>query len=133
MAVFRGLDGEVKVGSATVGETTSFTVTETGDTIETTAQGATGDARTYIAGLKTFTGSIEAHFDHTDTTGQGELTSGALVTFNLYPTGDNTGHQEISGQGIITSIETTSSFDNQTVGVTFQFQGTGVLSKTTIS
>ena len=136
MAVYRGLDGEVKIdnGSAsTVAETRSFTVTETGDTIETTAQRATGDARTYLAGLKTFTGTIECHLDNTDTNGQQAITVGATLDLELYPAGDASGREKIAGKGIITSVETSSQFDNQSVSRTFQFQGTGVLSKTTIS
>jgi predicted secreted protein len=132
MAVYRGLDGEVVIGSDTVGESTSFTITQTGDTIDTTAQRATGDARTYLAGLNTFTGSVEAHFDNDDTA-QTAVVIGAELSFTFYPAGDTAGRQAISGTGIITNIETASQFDNQAVSFNFQFQGTGELTKTTIT
>ena len=125
MATFRGLDGEVTAGGDTVGEVMSFTVTETGDTIETTAQKAAGDARTYKPGLRTFTGTVEVRQDIGDD-GQAHLAIGGSIDFILYPYGDNDTHAYIEGTGKITNVETSSQFDNQTVNQTIQFQGTGL-------
>ena len=134
MATFRGLDGEVRIGTGLMGETTSFTVTETTDTIESTAQRASSDARTYVAGLKTFTGSVEVHFDMVDDTVQAQIATGATVVLTFYPAGRDSGSfRYLQGTAKITSIESVSSFDNQTVSATFQFQGTGLLDSDTLS
>ena len=130
MAVHTGSEGTVKVGANTILELKSYAIEETGDTIETTALGDT--SRTYVAGLKTFTGTIECYWDETDTTGQGALTSGSTVTLNLYPEGATTGDTYYSGSVIVTSIERTASFDGM-VEATFAFQGTGTLSSSTAS
>jgi hypothetical protein len=128
MAVFRGLDGEVRIGTTLYGETGSFTITETGDTIDTSRQRVAGDARTYFAGLNTHTGSIEAHFDPDDA-GQDQISIGSSVEFTLYPAGRQDGLQFIRGTGKITNIETASQFDNQVVSFNIQYQGTGELEK----
>ena len=134
MATFRGLDGEVRIGTGLMGETTSFTVTETTDTIESTAQRASSDARNYLVGLKTFTGSVEVHFDMVDDTVQAQIATGATVVLTFYPAGRDSGSfRYLQGTAKITSIESVSSFDNQTVSATFQFQGTGLLDSDTLS
>ena len=57
MATHTGSEGTVKIGANAIAEIRSYSIEETGDTIEDTTMG--DSARTYKAGLKDFSGSIE--------------------------------------------------------------------------
>jgi predicted secreted protein len=129
MATHKGSEGTVKSGANTVAEIRSYTITETADVLEDTTM---GDAsRTYLASLKTFTGSIECFWDETDTNGQMSLDPGSTVTINIYPEGSSSGDTYYSGSVIITEKSITASFDGM-VEASFSFQGTGALSETTL-
>jgi len=129
MATHKGSEGTVKSGANAIAEIRSYTITETADTLEDTTM---GDAsRTYLASLKTFSGSIECFWDETDTNGQMALDPGATVTINVYPEGSSTGDKYYSGSVIITERTVTASFDGM-VEASFSFQGTGALSETTV-
>lgn len=129
MATHKGSEGTVKSGANAIAEIRSYIITETADTLEDTTM---GDAsRTYLASLKTFTGSIECFWDETDTNGQLTLDPGATVTINVYPEGSSTGDKYYSGSVIITERTVTASFDGM-VEASFSFQGTGALSETTV-
>ena len=65
MATFKGSDGVVKAGGNAIAEIRSFSVEQTADTIEDTKMGDA--ARTYKSSLTSFTASIDALFDDTDT------------------------------------------------------------------
>lgn len=129
MAVHTGSEGTVKVGSNAVAELKSYTIEETGDVIETTALGDT--SRTYVAGLKTFTGTIDVYWDETDSSGQGALTVGSQITINFYPEGDGAGDTYYTGTAIVTGRSVTGTTDG-TVDRSFTIQGTGALSETTV-
>jgi len=129
MAVHTGSEGTVKVGSSVIAELKSYTIEESGDTIETTALGDT--SRTYVAGLKTFTGTIECYWDETDSSGQGAMTVGSQITINFYPEGDGAGDTYYTGSAIITGRSVTGTTDG-TVDRSFTIQGTGALSETTV-
>ena len=86
MATHTGSEGTVKVGANTIAEIRSFSIDETGDTLEDTTMGDT--ARTYKSSLTSFSGSVDVFYDETDTTGQGALTVGSEITINAYPEGD---------------------------------------------
>ena len=127
MANHTGSEGVVKIGTNTISEVRSFSLTETGDIIEDSTM---GDAsRTYKAGMKTFTGSVVCYWDETDTA-QIALTVGASVTLNLYPEGTTTGDKYYTGSVLVTSIERSAAFDGM-VETTFSFQGTGTLTLST--
>jgi predicted secreted protein len=128
MANHKGSEGVVKVGANAVAEVKSYSLTETADTIEDTVMG--DSARTYQSSLTSFSGSLDVHWDETDTTGQGALTIGASVTLNVYPEGASTGDTYYSGTAIVTSIAVTGSFDGM-VMASIGVQGTGALSKST--
>jgi predicted secreted protein len=129
MATHTGSEGLLKVGSATVAEVRSYTVSETGDTIEDTSM---GDAsRTYKTGLKTWTASVEAFWDELDTNGQGALDVGASVTLNVYPEGSSTGDVYYTGTALVTGKTVNGTFDGM-VEASFTLQGTGALSETTL-
>ena len=129
MATHTGSEGTLKVGSNAVAEIRSFSINETGEPIEDTSMGDT--ARSFKAGLKTFTASVEVFFDETDTTGQGALDVGSEVTLNVYPEGDASGDTYFSGSTIVTGKTVTSSFDGM-VEASFELQGNGALTETTV-
>jgi hypothetical protein len=129
MATHKGSEGTVKSGANAIAEIRSYTITETADVLEDTTM---GDAsRTYLASLKTFTGSIECFWDETDTNGQLTLDVGSTVTINIYPEGSTSGDTYYTGSVIITEKSITASFDGM-VEASFSFQGTGALSETTV-
>ena len=129
MATHAGSEGTVKSGSNAIAEVRSFSLEETADTIEDTTM---GDAsRTYLTGLKTFSGSVDVFWDETDTDGQVSFTVGSSVTLAVYPEGDTAGDTYYSGTAIVTGRTITSSFDGM-VEASFTLQGSGALTATTV-
>lgn len=129
MATHTGSEGTIKSGANAVAEIRSYTITETGDTVEDTVMGDA--ARTYKASLKTWTASVEVYWDETDTTGQGSFDVGSTVTLNIYPEGAASGDTYYTGSAIVTEKSVTASFDGM-VEASFSLQGTGALSETTV-
>ena len=129
MANHKGSEGTVKVGSNAVAEIRSFSIEETGDTLEDTSMG--DSARTYLASLTSWNGTVDVFWDETDTNGQGALDVGSSVTLNLYPEGDTSGDTYYTGTAIVTSKSVSSSFDGM-VEASFGVQGSGALSETTV-
>lgn len=128
MANHTGVDGVLKVGTNTVAEVRNWSINETADTLEDTTMNDT--SRTYQAGLKSWSGSLTAFWDETDTNGQEALTVGSSATLNLYPEGATTGDIYYSGTAIVNSIGIsvpTNGFVERTIG----FQGSGALTKGT--
>ena len=123
MATFTGSDGVVKAGGNAIAEIRSFSVEQTADTIEDTKMGDT--ARTYKSSLTSFTASIDALFDDTDTA-QTAMTIGAELAFLFQPESDDTGDYQLSGTGIVTGISQSQSYDGL-VERSFTVQGTGAL------
>lgn len=128
MATFSGSAGVVKAGGDAIGEIRSFTVDQTGDTVEDTAMGDA--ARSYKATLNTFTASVDALFDDTDTA-QTAMTIGASLAFLFQPEGSGSGAYQLSGTGLVTGISQTQSFDGL-VERSFTVQGTGALTIGTV-
>ena len=129
MATHTGSEGTIKSGANAIAEIRSYNISETGDTIEDSSMG--DSARTYKAGLKTFTASVECFWDETDTTGQGSFDVGSTVTLNVYPEGTTSGDVYYTGSAIVTAKNITASFDGM-VEASFTLQGTGALSETTV-
>ena len=94
MATHTGSEGTIKIGSDTLGELRSFTLETTGATIETSNMGTT--ARTYKAGLTSWTGTASLFWDENDA-GQTALTVGSTITINVYPEGASTGDKYFTG------------------------------------
>ena len=128
MATFSGSAGVVKAGGNAIGEIRSFTVDQTGDTVEDTAMGDT--TRSFKATLSTFTASVDALFDDTDTA-QTAMTIGRSLAFLFQPEGSGSGAYQLSGSGIVTGISQTQSFDGL-VERSFTVQGTGALTIGTV-
>ena len=115
--------------SNAIAEIRSYSIEETGDTIETSTMGDT--ARTYVPSLTSWSGSVDVYWDETDTTGQGALTTGTEVTLNVYPEGDTAGDAYYTGSAIVTGVSRTASFDGL-VEASISLQGTGALTSTTV-
>jgi predicted secreted protein len=126
MATKTGASGVVKLqvsGTtvAVVGEVRSFTFEGSADTIEDSVMGDI--SRTYKAGLKTNTVSIECYWDEADAQ-QLVLDERASLDFEIYPTGTGSGETYFSGAGIVTSKSITGSFDGM-VEASFSLQVSG--------
>jgi predicted secreted protein len=129
MATHKGSEGTIKVGANAVAEIRSFSISQTGDTVEDTTMGDA--ARTYKPSLTSWTGSVEVYWDETDTNGQLALAVGAGVTLNAYPEGDGAGAYYYTGSAIVTGSTINSSFDGM-VEASITVQGNGALTTTTV-
>ena len=126
MATKTGASGVVKLQVAgttvaVVGEVRSYTFEGSADTIDDSVIGDV--ARTYKAGLKTNTVSIECYWDESDAQ-QLVIDERASLDFEIYPTGTGTGETYFSGNGIVTSRSITGSFDGM-VEASFSIQVNG--------
>ena len=129
MATHVGTSGVVKVGSDAVAEVTGFNIDETADTVEDTS--LTDTSKTYKALRSDATGTIECHWDETDTSGQGALTVGASVTLNLYPEGADAADTYYTGSAIVTGVSQNVSLDG-VIARTITVQFSGGVSTTTV-
>lgn len=130
MATETSANGVIKVGSNAVAEVTGYSINYSADTVEDTVIGDT--ARTYKATLKSYTASIDAMYDQTDTTGQLALDVGTEITFSVYPSGETSGDVYYTGSGIITG-RTISGSTGEMISATFEVQGNGDLTESTVA
>jgi|TARA_R110000744_G_scaffold31019_6_gene73204 hypothetical protein len=130
MAITRGKDGVVKVGTSTIAEVVDWGLDQTADTIETTSLTAT--ARTYLPGKTSATGTITCNWDETDTAGQGAMTGGAIIALKLYPEGDASGDTYYSFSCIITSIGQASGGSEGIVSAVFGYTVSGAITLATV-
>ena len=126
MATHKGSEGTVKVGANAIAEIRSFSISETGDTVEDTTMGDT--ARTYKPSLTSWSGTVEVFWDETDTQGQVALTVGATATINAYTEGSASGADYVTGSAIVTGRTINSSFDGM-VEASITLQGNGALTQ----
>ena len=128
MATFAGKDGIVKIGSNAIGEIRSYSIEQTMDTIEDSSMGDTD--RTYVASLKSFSGSMDVYFDEADT-GQLDVQVGDAGSISVLMEGDTAGDHSLSGSILVTGRTITASFDGM-VEASITFQGTGALTEGTV-
>lgn len=139
LVTYTGESGVVKftdLSTSTVVNVASvrtFSIDQTLDAIESTVMG--DGARTFIPGLRQFTGTMDVYWreDSTDGTGNVNLFDAANTGTNtslieVYPSGVTTGIK-LSGTVVVTSHSITSNFDGM-VEATCSFQGSGALTKT---
>lgn len=136
MASLTGNNGAISINSKAVAAVRSFTVDITADTIETTTMGV--DARTYVKGLSSFSGSADIYWDPLDWDTAGEnttwnptdastLVGASGVSGKFYIDLDNAGtnaDKVFTGDVIVTGYTIKSSFDGM-VEASISFQGTG--------
>jgi len=130
MATHTSASGVIKVGSNAIAEITSYSLEYSSDTVEDTVIG--DSARTYKPTLKSFTASVDAFWDETDTNGQVALVVGTEVTFSIYPEGDTSTDTYYTGSAIITG-RTISSSTGEMITASFTLQGTGDLTADTVA
>lgn len=118
MATLRGEQGSVQfeTGSgtlATVVGTRSWSLTITKDTYETTDHGST--FKSFVGGLISGSGSVELVYDP-DATGQAGFIEDVVkandavdASFELFTTGNTTGSDSVSFNGIISDMEISST------------------------
>ena len=128
MATHHGKEGVVKAGGTAVGELTSFTLETTGDVVEDTA--LSDATKSFITGRTSFSGTLEMHYDETDSPQQ-TLTAGSSISFILLPEGNTSGDEKFSGSGIITGMSVNNAMDG-IVSRSVTFQGTGALTRATV-
>ena len=128
MATHHGKEGVVKAGGTAVGELTGFTLETTGDVVEDTA--LTDSTKSFVAGRTSFSGTLEMHFDETDSP-QTNLTAGSSLAFILLPEGNSSGDRSFTGTGIVTGMSVNNSMD-AIISRTVTFQGTGALTIGTV-
>lgn len=139
MSILTGNNGVVKIDNASgtptaIAGVRNFSVDIKADTIETSSMGT--DARTYVKGLSSFSGSADVYFDVANYTG------GASVVAALNPTGGAVGDSPLtvelylngtadkfSGEIIVTGYSVKSSFDGL-VEASISFQGSGAMTFT---
>ena len=129
MAVHKGSEGVVKILTNTVAEVRDWSLEETAETIDSTQ--LSDAAKTFEVGTTSWSGSVNAFWDETDTNGQVAMSAGASVTLNLYPEGATSGDTYGSGTAIISSISKSGGIDGL-VEASFSFQGTGALTWATV-
>ncbi len=128
MSTHHGKEGVVTVGGTGVGELTGFTLETTGDVVEDTA--LTDATKSFVAGRTSFSGTLEMHFDETDSP-QTSLTAGSSIAFILLPEGNSSGDRSFTGTGIVTGMSVNNSMD-AIISRTVTFQGTGALTIGTV-
>ena len=129
MANHKGSEGDVKIGANSIAELKSWSLEETAETIDDTTINDT--AKTFKPGSVSASGSAEAFWDETDTTGQGAMTIGAEVTMNVYPEGATSGDTYATFSAIITGISMSGAIDGM-VEASFSFQVNGAVTWGTV-
>jgi len=135
MATLTGNNGKITVGGTEVLNVRNFSVDLTADTIETTTMGV--DARTYLKGLSSWSGSADVYVDTNHLTGGANVIAQLMVTGGVV--GDSTAAivlaldssggtllKKLSGNAIITGFTVNSSMDGMVEG-SISFQGSGAL------
>ena len=128
MATHHGKEGVVTAGGTGVGELTGFTLETTGDVVEDTA--LTDATKSFVAGRTSFSGTLEMHYDETDSPQQ-TLTAGSSISFILLPEGTSSGDDSFTGTGIVTGMSVNNAMD-EIISRTVTFQGTGALTRGTV-
>lgn len=125
MAAIIGYAGSVKIGANAVAEISNWKLDISADLPDTTSF-SSGGWKTFIAGLKEWSGSAEGNFDPTDTNGQlalqNALLNGTSVTLNLSVDGTH----KYSGTAYIKKVSPETPVDDK-VKISFDFQGSGAL------
>jgi len=130
MICYAGKDGALSVGGVNVAMLTSWTVSQSAETLECAYMGVSW--KDYKAGLNSWEGSAEANF--TDLASAAGLTPaeiaantlviGSTVSLIFYPV--KAGTMNFTGSAIVTSIDNNAALgDVQTVSLSFT--GTGEL------
>ena len=128
MATHHGKEGVVKAGGTGIGELTGFTLETTADVVEDTQ--LSDSTKSFVAGRTSFSGTLEMHYDETDSPQQ-TLTAGSSISFILLPEGNSSGDESFTGTGIVTGMSVNNTMDG-IISRSVTFQGTGTLTRGTV-
>jgi len=129
MARYKGKDGAIQVGAASVGEVESFDVELTVNEIDANVMG--NDFTDVCPGQKSVSGSLSVLTDPADP-GQAPLIEGDTVALTLFPTGNTTGLLELSGDAMITSVGYSTSVGDL-VKTSYNFRNQGDWQRGTVA
>jgi|TARA_B100000073_G_C23630935_1_gene532532 hypothetical protein len=135
MAIAKGYEAVVKVGSDTLGQVTDFSFNKTVDSVETSSIGTT--SKSFVNTLESWSGSVNLFFDDADTAGAALLTAcaggGASVTVSFYVEGTASGVDKYyTGTCLVSSLDWSESA-NGLLTASVSLTGTGALSQATAS
>lgn len=130
MATMTGNDGAISINSVTLAAVRNFSIDMTSDTVETTVMGT--DARTYVKGMSTYSGSADIYFDPSEFETNGStfnpttpLVGAAGVAGKFYIDQDATNDVVFwANSMIVTGYSVSSSMDGM-VEASISFQGSG--------
>lgn len=128
MARYKGKDGSITVGAATVGEVESFDLEISVNELDANVMGS--DWTDVEAGQSSASGSIAVLTDPGDA-GQTALVVGTSVALVLFPTSNTTGLKSYSGNFLITSTGRSTSVGDL-VKTTYGFRNKGAVTEATI-
>jgi hypothetical protein len=143
MATMTGNEGALIINSKTAAAVRNFSIEMTADTIENSFMGT--NARTYVKGLSSFSGSADIYFDTADwdNTPSGEtstwnptdassLVGASGVAIKMYLQNDTVGTADkaFTGSVIVTGYTVNSTMDGL-VEASISFQGTGATTYST--
>jgi hypothetical protein len=129
MARYKGHNGYADVDGTAIGERTGFDINVTSNELEASTQG--NDWTDTDGGQKSAAGTIDVFSDPADL-GQIELVVGSTVTLNLFPQGNTTGLQQISGDFLVTEEGVSSQVGDQ-VKSTFSVKNKGAVTITAVA
>ena len=133
MAVSKGNSGVLQTSATSggtyvsVGSLVSWSLETTGESIETTAMGAT-KFKTFTAGNYGWSGSADCLWEDDDATQEAlfaTLQASTNYFVKLYPIGTSAGDYW-SGEIVVTSVSESGAIDD-TIKYSLSFQGTGAL------
>ena len=119
MATHHGKEGSVFIEANKIAEVTDWTYDEDASLVESTA--INSDSKIYEPGIPDGSGTVNCHYDPSDTTGQALMTVGAKVDLNLYPIGTGQGDNH-SGEVVIGTVSRKGGREGL-VEATFTFKG----------
>lgn len=112
MATHHGSEGSVTIGGNPVAELRSVSLTETAETVDSSAMGDT--ARTHMLSLTSASGSMTCWWDGTDTNGQEAMTIGASVDIETLLEGAGSGARYADFTATITGVSVSAAMDGIT-------------------
>lgn len=124
MATYTGQMGAVLLGANPIAEIRGFEITTTSDILDDTVMGDTW--KTNKATHKSWSGSMDVLYDHTNTNGQNVLVAGADLAGLFYPSENVAAAAEFSGNFRITERTVKSTYEGL-VEMTISFTGNGAL------
>jgi hypothetical protein len=126
MAVSKGYEGSVKVGSATVANVTEWSFSEAAEVIDITALG--NSSRVKTTGLKSGSGSLTCQLDDTDSSGQGAMDAGnSTLVLKLYTDADS----YVTFTAVFSEVGVSVPLDG-VVQRTFTFESSGAITWTSL-